>query len=96
MPPAQLCATVTGATTAELRSRRDAIECADLVELRIDTVTDPDIAGALEGRRCPVLVTCRPVWEGGHFGGTEEERRRDCGRGGKRNVDEKTGHQKFL
>ena len=76
MPPAQLCATVTGATTAELRSRRDAIECADLVELRIDTVTDPDIAGALEGRRCPVLVTCRPVWEGGHFGGTEEERRR--------------------
>ena len=76
MPPAQLCATVTGATTAELRARRDAIECADLVELRIDTVADPDIAGALSGRRCPVLVTCRPIWEGGHFGGTEEERRR--------------------
>jgi 3-dehydroquinate dehydratase / shikimate dehydrogenase len=44
------------------------------VELRLDTVEDPDVAGALQGRRGPVVVTCRAAWEGGHFKGTEEAR----------------------
>lgn len=76
MSDARLCATVTARTTAELRDRRDAVRGADLVELRVDSVVDPDAAGALAGRRLPVIVTCRPVWEGGHFAGSEEERRR--------------------
>src|SRR3954469_7219936 len=70
-----LCVTVTGATTAELRQQRDAVPDADLIELRLDTVSDPSVAGALEGRRCPVIVTCRPTWEGGSFTGSEAERR---------------------
>src|SRR5205085_9513555 len=49
---------------------------ADLVELRLDTVADPDVAGALAGRTRPVIVTCRPAWEGGQFKGSEEERLR--------------------
>lgn len=76
MPKPLLCVTVTAATTAELRQRRDAVEEADLIELRLDTVGDPDVAGALAGRRRPVLLTCRPAWEGGHFKGSEEERKR--------------------
>lgn len=72
----RLCATVTGATTAELRVRRDAVQGADLVELRLDTVADPDVAGALHGRRCPVILTCRSAREGGQFRGSEDERRR--------------------
>jgi 3-dehydroquinate dehydratase / shikimate dehydrogenase len=72
----RLCVTVTGASMAELRQRRDLATEADLVELRLDTVEDPDAAGALAGRSRPVIVTCRPRWEGGHFGGSEEERRR--------------------
>ncbi len=71
-----LCVTVTADTTAELRAKRDAVGGADLVELRLDTVRDPDVAGALAGRRGPVLVTCRPAWEGGHFTGPEEQRKR--------------------
>ena len=67
---------MTAPTTAELRRRRDAVRDADLVELRLDGVADPDVAGALAGRRLPVIVTCRPAWEGGRFGGSEEERRR--------------------
>ena len=70
-----LCVTVTGATTAELRQRRDAVEDADLIELRLDTVSDPDVAGALAGRTRPAIVTCRPTWEGGEFRGPEEERK---------------------
>jgi 3-dehydroquinate dehydratase/shikimate dehydrogenase len=72
----KVCVTVTAATTAELRQRRDAVEGADLVELRIDSVADPDVAGALAGRTTPVIVTCRPTWEGGRFRGSEEERLR--------------------
>lgn len=71
-----LCVTVTAPTTAELRKRRDLAAGADLVELRLDSVSDPNAAGALAGRRVPVIVTCRPAWEGGQFTGSEEDRRR--------------------
>lgn len=64
---------------AELRARRDTVVGADLVELRLDTTADPDAAAALEGRRTPVIVTCRPQWEGGQFAGSEEERHRILG-----------------
>ena len=70
-----LCVSVTAETTRELRVRRDTAAEADLVELRLDSVKDPDVAGALVDRRCPVIVTCRPAWEGGWFRGSEEERR---------------------
>jgi 3-dehydroquinate dehydratase/shikimate dehydrogenase len=71
-----LCVTVTAATTAELRRQRDAVADADLIELRLDSVSDPDAAGALADRQRPVIVTCRPTWEGGGFTGSEDERRR--------------------
>ena len=71
-----LVETVSAPTTAELRQRRDAVKDADLVELRLDSVSDPSVAGALAGRRRPVIVTCRPTWEGGRFAGSEEERRK--------------------
>jgi len=60
---------------AELRQQRDAVADADLVELRLDLVSDPSVAGALEGRRRPVILTCRAAWEGGGFKGSEEERK---------------------
>jgi 3-dehydroquinate dehydratase/shikimate dehydrogenase len=67
--------TVTAATTAELRHNRDAVADADVIELRLDSVSDPSAAGALAGRRRPVIVTCRPAWEGGSFTGSEEARK---------------------
>lgn len=71
----QLVVTVTGQTMDELRRRRDsAALLADVVELRLDGVDRPEIAGALEGRLRPVIVTCRPRWEGGQFDGSEEDR----------------------
>src|SRR6187402_348988 len=85
-----LCVTVAAPTMAELRRRRDEVTDADLIELRLDSVSDPDVAGALEGRRRPVIITCRPTWEGGRFAGAEEERRRllaDALAGGAEYVD---------
>jgi 3-dehydroquinate dehydratase/shikimate dehydrogenase len=65
-------------TTAELRRRRDAAAAAgaDLVELRLDSVADPDVSAALAGRTVPVIATCRPEWEGGAFKDSEAERRK--------------------
>ena len=73
-----LCETVTGDTMAALVSARDAAAGlgADIVELRLDGVKDLDVERALHGRRGPVIVTCRPTWEGGRFAGSEEERRK--------------------
>ncbi len=70
-----VCATVRGRTMAEVRRARDeASAAADMVEVRLDGVADADAAGALEGRKCPVIVTCRARWEGGAFDGPEDAR----------------------
>lgn len=69
-----LCATVTADSMADLRRRRDTVAGADLVELRLDGVRDVDVAGALEGRRGPVIVTCRAAWQGGRYDGDETTR----------------------
>lgn len=72
-----LCVTVAAPTLAELRARCDAVVGADLIELRLDSVADPDVSGALAGfDRARVIVTCRPKWEGGHFSGSESDRKR--------------------
>ena len=75
MAQPQVCVAVTGATMEELRRKRDAAEGADLVEMRLDFVDRPDALAALDGRRRPVILTCRPTWEGGRFSGTEDARR---------------------
>jgi 3-dehydroquinate dehydratase/shikimate dehydrogenase len=73
----QLCITVIGKTADEIRRARAAAEAdADLVELRLDSMDRPDATAALEGRRKPAIVTCRPLREGGMFDGPEEDRLR--------------------
>ncbi|MGE0447821.1 MAG: type I 3-dehydroquinate dehydratase [Vicinamibacterales bacterium] len=71
---ALICETVTGRSMADLVAARDASR-ADMVELRLDGIDRPDVAQALAGRRTPVIVTCRPAWEGGRFDGSEEARK---------------------
>jgi 3-dehydroquinate dehydratase type I len=68
-----LCETVAGDTMAELVAARDAAT-ADMVELRLDGVRDLDVERAVADRPVPVIATCRPVWEGGRFSESEEER----------------------
>ncbi|MPZ18580.1 MAG: type I 3-dehydroquinate dehydratase [Luteitalea sp.] len=73
--PARLCGTVTAATVQDLRRARDEVgPLVDLVELRLDGVQEPEVAAVLAGRQRPVVVSCRPVWEGGQFEGPEEAR----------------------
>jgi 3-dehydroquinate dehydratase/shikimate dehydrogenase len=73
----QLCITVIGKDAAAIRQGRTRAEAdADLVELRLDSMTSPDPEAALADRRKPAIVTCRPLREGGMFDGSEEERLR--------------------
>jgi 3-dehydroquinate dehydratase/shikimate dehydrogenase len=76
-PHVLVCATVTGRSLEELRAARERVESsADLVELRLDGLDTIDVQAALAGRKRPVILTCRPRWEGGGFQGSEEERKR--------------------
>lgn len=89
----KLCVVVIAETLDELRRQRDAAAQADMVELRLDRLSrdgSVDVVGALADRRTPVIVTCRPTWEGGYFQGSEETRRhilRDALREGAEYVD---------
>ncbi|HTO93981.1 MAG TPA: type I 3-dehydroquinate dehydratase [Bacteroidota bacterium] len=47
---------------------------ADMFEFRLDLIRGPRLAALLLSTRRPVIVTCRPAWEGGAFTGTERER----------------------
>ena len=76
-----LCVTVTAATTAELRQQRDAVADADLIELRLDSVSDPNVAGALAGRRAPVDRHLPARVGRRRLHGSEEERKRILTRG---------------
>lgn len=77
----QLCQTIAVPTLKALRAERDEVRmggAVSMLELRLDHLPagELDVAGALEGRRLPVIVTCRPVREGGKFDGPEATRLR--------------------
>lgn len=47
---------------------------ADVIEIRLDGMHVPRIDDCITALPKPVLVTNRPVWEGGRFSGSEKER----------------------
>ncbi|MBI5308641.1 MAG: shikimate dehydrogenase [Planctomycetes bacterium] len=57
-----------------VKDMAEASRFADIVELRIDYMKRPDLKSLLERRTKPVIVTNRPVREGGKFEGNEEDR----------------------
>ncbi len=57
-----------------LRDMAEASQFADIIELRLDYLKNPDLKRILERRTKPVIVTNRPTREGGKFDGSEEER----------------------
>ena len=72
-----VCATVSAPTLDALVAERRRVESmVDLVELRLDGLPTIDVRAAIGGSTRPVIVTCRPRWEGGRFDGSEEERHR--------------------
>lgn len=70
-----LCTSLMPASTdAALDEMVRAAESADAVELRLDAMDERDLERLLASPPCPVIVTCRPVREGGLWDGPENER----------------------
>ena len=72
--------TCLGVSVAAADTERALVEMqrlarlADVIELRLDLMARFDLARLLAARPCPVVVTYRPVREGGGFTGDEEAR----------------------
>ena len=47
---------------------------ADVIEIRLDTLSDPEITPFVNNITTPLLFTNRPEWEGGLFKGSESAR----------------------
>lgn len=62
-------------TTEHARAAlQQAAAVADIVELRLDLMDEFDLPRLLDGRPCPVVVTCRAAREGGRWPGSEDDR----------------------
>jgi len=70
-----ICIPITAATTQDaLRDMQTASAWADIIELRLDYIENPDLPRLLADKPKPVIVTITPREENGMFTGTDAER----------------------
>lgn len=73
--PAKICVAVAAQSVKKaLKIAATAADQTDIIEIRLDTLTDPGILPFVTTISTPLLFTNRASWEGGHFSGTEESR----------------------
>jgi 3-dehydroquinate dehydratase/shikimate dehydrogenase len=66
---------ITGPSQAQaLRQMTLSRRYASLFELRLDLIADAVPEALISAAKRPVVATCRPVWEGGVFSGSEQDR----------------------
>ena len=71
----RLCVSIAGATPTEaLALAKESEPVADVIEIRLDSLTNPDIQLFLHSLAKPLLFTNRPTWEGGNCAREEQER----------------------
>ncbi len=61
-------------TDAALQAMQECAGCADVVELRLDLMAEYDLQRLLRERCLPIIVTNRPLREGGQYAAAEEAR----------------------
>jgi len=70
-----ICASIAGAEAAEIvAAGNKAAEDADLLEIRLDSMSVPEVASFAGAFTLPLLFTNRASWEGGSFDGDERAR----------------------
>ena len=75
MIPGKLCVALTGTDAAAIAQQLESVQLHyDVVEIRLDGMTHPDIQACRQCIATPLLFTHRPVWEGGKYKGPEQDR----------------------
>lgn len=73
--PAGVCVSVASKNVVQaLDIAKKSVNHADVIEIRLDTLSDPEIAPFVKNITTPLLFTNRPEWEGGSFNGSETSR----------------------
>ena len=73
--PAGVCVSIASeSTAAALDIARRSETHADVIEIRLDSLDQPEIAPFVKSLNKPLLFTNRPEWEGGLFKGPETAR----------------------
>jgi 3-dehydroquinate dehydratase-1/3-dehydroquinate dehydratase/shikimate dehydrogenase len=71
----KICVSIGAETAAAALNLAQANqEYADVIEIRLDGLDNPDPALFVKALTKPVLFTCRAQWEGGLFTGDEDQR----------------------
>ena len=71
----KICVSVAGETVSgAIETAQRFGGAADVTEIRLDTLSRPEILPFVERLKGPLLFTNRAEWEGGFFKGTETER----------------------
>jgi len=71
----RVCVAVSATDAAGIADMVEPVSnCVDVIEVRLDGMEHPDVAGCCSHLHHPLLFTNRPIWEGGAFTGAEEER----------------------
>ncbi len=75
MTRGKICMSVSAADVDILaRTVQENSALVDLVEIRLDAMSSPEVDRCMQMVHLPLLFTNRPIWEGGAFSGSEEER----------------------
>jgi len=73
--PAGVCVSVACEQVDQaIAMAKDSANYADVVEIRLDSLSHPEIEPFVKSLAKPLLFTNRPDWEGGSFKGSEPER----------------------
>jgi 3-dehydroquinate dehydratase-1/3-dehydroquinate dehydratase/shikimate dehydrogenase len=75
MARGKICVSVAGVDASAVYNEvQPMLEMVDVVEVRLDLMTVPEVAECCSLIRKPLLFTNRPIWEGGRFPGFEDDR----------------------
>lgn len=73
--PGRLCVSIGLQMVDEAIDAAEQVACdADVIEIRLDTLKDPDVSPFIRRLKTPLLFTFRPDWEGGLYTGEESVR----------------------
>ncbi|MDH3360289.1 MAG: type I 3-dehydroquinate dehydratase [Desulfobulbaceae bacterium] len=71
----RICVSIADSSVdGALAAAKEAESLADVIEIRLDTLTEPAVEPFLAQVKKPLLFTCRPDWEGGNYKGDEAAR----------------------